>query len=180
MEILIHWPDTAPAFLFVCDTYFFLPPPQGCTLHSNVCHINSQTKTHNSLLFFFFFFFNRTNYCGANPDCCCHGNCLSGGYGATKAQVTESERKWEEVKICEGDTHTAHCVPTYFMFHLVSWRVLLAVYLDSKWSDHGAAPRQCQKMNLMWVSGDKCSFSTEPSAKRSQSRDPLPAIYPLH
>lgn len=90
----------------------------------------------------------------------------------------ENERKFRG-KIAK-ETHNAHCVPTYFMFHLVSWHVLLAVYLDLKWSDHGAAPRQCQKMNLMWVSGDKCSFSTEPSAKRSPSRDPLSAIYPLH
>lgn len=61
MEILIHWPDTASlsAFLFVCCWRNVLPPrfypqvhPQGCTLHSDVCHINSQTKMHNSFLFF--------------------------------------------------------------------------------------------------------------------------------
>lgn len=30
------------------------------------------------------------------------------------------------------ETRATHCVPTYFMFHLVSWRVVLAVYLDLK------------------------------------------------
>ena len=190
METLIRWPDTATLLLFSLFTslcvflsHRFLPGAAPHTLRC-VSYHSSDTKMHNSLLLFFFV--NRTNYCSANPDCCCHGNCLSGVMAPLELKwlrARENESKLGED--CKGDTHThthrqthththaAHCVPTYFMFHLVSWRVLLAVYLDSKWSDHGAAPRQCQRMNLMWVSGDKCSFSTEPGAKRSQSRDLL-------
>lgn len=111
---------------------FFLPPrfppqvhPQGCTLHSDVCHIISQTKTHNSL-------FNRTNYCGAKPDCCCHGNCLSGGYGATKAQVSESERKWAEVRGRLRRRHTllivCQHISCFILFHGVYyWQFTLTL-----------------------------------------------------
>lgn len=64
-------------FLFLS----FTPTGSSQRRHLTLRCVSYQSKTHGSFLFFFFFllfFSNHANYCGANPDCCCHGNCLSG------------------------------------------------------------------------------------------------------
>lgn len=98
MEILIQ----PPAFLFVCywgDFFSSALHPQvhlkDGPSHSDVCHTNpKRTDPFFSFFFFFLFFSNHANYCGANPDCCCHGNCLS---GVTAPLKLKWMRKWEEV-----------------------------------------------------------------------------------
>lgn len=92
---------------------------------------------HLKCMILVYFFWNHTNYCGANPDCSCHGNCLLGVMAPLKLKWNEKMRgSWGYT--ADTHTHTAHYVPTYFIFHLVSWRVLLAVYLDSKRCDRCA------------------------------------------
>lgn len=167
MEILIQ----PPAFLFVLLGRFlfliFTPTGSSQRLHLTLQCVSYQSKTHGSFLFLFFF--NHANYCGANPDCCCHGNCLSGVVVPLKLKWM---RKWEEVgdrlqrrhaqsSLCTNIFHVSSCFATCTLGSLP--------WVQAVWP-----PRfpQCQKMNLMGVNGDKCSFST-----RCQE---VPGLRPAH
>lgn len=120
MEIWIHWPNTAIAFCFLLSVEIFFTssfPPTGSSPGLNlilwcVSYQFSEKKRKNKTWHSSPSFFNHSNYCGANPDYCCHGNCLSGGYGAMKAQVRENERKL--VGRIAKEKHTVHCVANIF------------------------------------------------------------------
>lgn len=136
-------PNTASCFSFFCHrgdffssfhTHRFISKTAP---YAPMCLIPIRLKCTTPSLFFFFL--NHTNYCGANPDCCCHGNCLSGVMALLKLKwMRKSEEVGDRLQRRHTHTQTAHYVPTYFMFHLVLQRVLLAVYLDSKRSDRHA------------------------------------------
>lgn len=134
---------------------------------------------HLKCMILVYFFWNHTNYCGANPDCSCHGNCLLGVMAPLKLKWNEKMRgSWGYT----ADTHT-HSSLCANIFHISPCFVACAIgslpWLETMWPLRFAL-RQCQKMNLTRVNGDKCSFRTKLGAKRSQSWDQLIAIYPLH